>query len=145
MTLGNLLFDIRSMYRSSGCTLSPYTYIPEVESFLKRRGEDLKEFERLVGSYNLSDSVITVHLRLKERGVPTKFYGICMKGEAYFAIPKKVEKLVIAEKHKEAVEFYANLEKEENAESEDRFDKNYAIPDELSEEQFKKVFGDDEE
>lgn len=143
MTLGNLLYNIRDMYKRSESSLSEYRHIAEVESFLTRRFDDLKEFERLVGGYNLSDSVITIHLRLKERGVPVKFYGICMKGAGYFEIPKKIEKRIMEEQEEILAMYYA----EKNAEVRDSsdeggFDKDYAIPDELTLEELEEKFGD---
>lgn len=143
MTLGNLLYDIRDMYKKSESSLSEYRYIAEVESFLTRRFDDLKEFERLVGGYNLSDSVINVHLRLKERGVPVKFYGICMKGAGYFEIPKKIEKRIMEEQEELLAMYYAEKQAEEkDLNTEGGFDKYYAIPDELTSEELEEKFGD---
>lgn len=142
MTLGNLLYDIRDMYKKSESSLSEYRYIAEVESFLTRRLNDLKEFERLVAGYNLSDSVITIHLRLKERGVPVKFYGICMKGAGYFEIPKKIEKRIMEEQEELLAMYYAEKNDEAMGLSDEGgFDKDFAIPDELTPEELEEKFG----
>lgn len=135
MTLGDLLCDIKVKYDKAVAELKPYRSITEVESFLRRRGEDLKEFERIVDGYSLSTPIGVIINSLREEGVPYKIYGICTKGREYFVVTKKVQK-AIKEFEDDLLRQAAEQEKQEKL----NFDKDYAIPDDLTPEQIEEIF-----
>lgn len=139
MTLGELLIELRNKYKEVSSELEEYIEIPEVESFLKRRGDKLRKFENEVKGYKLSTLTGDVKKSLKKKGVDYKVYGICSRKKPYFDITKKVKK---------AIEDYQNTllreayEMEENQEEIINFDKDYAIPDELNPQRLEEMFVD---
>lgn len=139
MILERLLHDVRNKFKEVSLELKPYESIPEVESFLKLRGDKLEEFERAVRGYRLTELTGIVLNSLRQRGFDYTIYGICQRGADYFEITKKVKKSI--SEFEDELRQAAEQEKQE----EFNFDKDYAIPDELTEEQLEEIFGNEED
>ena len=75
-----------------------YTYpnSSAFQTFLNRKDEDFREFQRLVGPYRNDEFLPNVIRDLKERGVQYKFFGMTQRGADYFKITKKLEKEIAA-------------------------------------------------
>lgn len=138
MTLEELLCQIKSKFKSVSGELEPYREIPEVESFLIRRSDDFKEFEKAVRSYPLTELTGVVLNSLRERGFSYKIYGICRIGPEYFVVTKKVRKAI--KEYEE--ELLRQAREEEKKQEKLNFNSEYAIPDELTPEQLEEMFGE---
>lgn len=138
MTLNQLLYEIREKFSEVVAELEEYMYIPEVERFVKGREKILREFEDAVKGYSIYELTGNVLNSLRSRGMPYKIYGICSRGAEYFEVTKQVEK-AIKEYEKSLLEAYQNNEQNEETLM---FDSAYAIPDELDEETFNKLYGE---
>jgi len=139
MTLSSLLYDIREKFSEVSAELEEYRDIPEVARFLKLRGERLQEFEKAVIGYNLSEFSGNVLVSLRNRGFSSKVYGICRIGAEYFEMTKKVEKAIKEYEKSLLEEAYQNNEQNKEALM---YDSEYAIPDELDEETFSRLYGE---
>lgn len=137
MTLGSLICEIRKEYSKNREILESYLHISAVRDFVERRGEDLEDFERLVKGYEVDEDILQIHEMLKKRGVASKFYGgICLKGIDYFKIPNKIDKILETKIEREAF-FWSDV----SVDTQNNFDSDFAIPDELDAETFDEFYG----
>lgn len=136
MVLGELLKEVRNKYDEVSAELEPYRCVVQVERFLELRGQDLKTFVEAVREYDMDTPTGVVLDSLREKGIPRKIYCICDAGASYFDITKKVEKAIAIydeELLRQAAEVIEIVEAPEVT-----FE--YAIPDELTSEQFQRIF-----
>ena len=132
MNLNELIKEIEEKIDEVEESLLEYTRLPVVNRFLVNREKDLRKFKKLTQEYdgNIPTTVLCGYLKQTLPIHESKIYGgICLRGAKYFEIPQYVRK---------AIE--DNIRKAEYVQEQLDFAPDYAIPDELSKEQFNVLY-----
>ena len=139
-SLATLLEDLDKGIKELRKELNPYLDNEKVSDFLASKEKDWHNFQQYVANYYLGCPMKTLVNSLRSRGIDRRFYGgMTHRGREYFSVTKEIEEIIM---DIEIREYYESIEEEKETKNVNNPD--YAIPDELTTEEYDEMYMDEE-